>query len=103
MQGVDENTSFIVIDFNVKNQSDRDFVVRDVTVTLSRPDGDVDGSPVAARDLVDAFHAYPALGERFNDPMKARDVFARTPGTGPHGGGTLRSAPGCLPACKTTR
>jgi hypothetical protein len=75
IQSIDENTSFIVLDFNAKNDSDRDFVVRSITVSVDRPDGPAEGSQVAARDLESAFHAYPALGEQFNPVLKERDAM----------------------------
>lgn len=76
VQPVDDKLSFIVVDFNVKNGSDRDFLTRLITLSVERPGGSVDGGGVAAKDLEGAFHAYPALGEQFNPVLKERDVIA---------------------------
>lgn len=75
VQRVEDGVSFVVVDFNVKNDSDRNFVVRDISIGIDRPEGAVEGEPVAAPDLEGAFHAYPELGPRFNPVMRLRDVL----------------------------
>jgi hypothetical protein len=75
VQNVEDNVSFVVVDFNANNESDRDFVVRRVTISIERPEGTVDGDQVSASDLEGAFRSYPGLGEQFNSPIKARDVL----------------------------
>jgi len=75
VQQVTDDISFVVIDFNMKNDSDRDMIVHSITGTVVTPDGDVDGSAVAASDLLDAFHNYPLLGEKYNPVLKERDVL----------------------------
>ncbi len=75
VQRVDDNVSFAVLDFNVKNDSDRDFLVRRVTVSVARPDGNEDGQKVAARDLEDALKSYAELGGQFNPVLKDRDII----------------------------
>jgi hypothetical protein len=74
VQKVTNEVSFVVIDFSVKNDSDRDMTVHSVTVTIDRPEGSIDGLAVASKDLDDAFHSYPDLGDKFNPVLKDRDV-----------------------------
>ena len=71
IQKVDDNVSFAVIDFNAENDSDRNMIVRAITVTID----DAEGTAVAARDIDAAFHAYPELGEQFNPVLRARDTI----------------------------
>jgi hypothetical protein len=73
-QRVEDNVCFVVIDFNVKNDSDRDMIVRSVTVTIDGSEGSMDGQAVAAKDLDGAFKSYPELGEKFNPVLKDRDA-----------------------------
>jgi hypothetical protein len=73
---VDDNTTFMVVDFNIRNDSDRQMVVRNIQAMFELRDGSfVEGSPIAARDVISAFHAYPLLGEQFNPVLKERDVI----------------------------
>ncbi len=74
VQKVTGEVSFVVVDFSVKNDSDRAMVVHSVTVSIDRPEGSVDGQPVAAKDLDAAFRSYPELGDKFNPVLKDRDV-----------------------------
>lgn len=74
VQKVEDNVSFVVIDFNMKNDSDRDMIVHSVTVTVDGPEGSMDGMSVSAKDLESAFHAYPELGQKFNPVLKDRDA-----------------------------
>jgi hypothetical protein len=73
VQKVTDDICFVVIDFNVKNDSDRDMVVHNVSMSVDRPEGTIDGSQVAASDLDGAFKSYPELGQKFNEVMKERD------------------------------
>ena len=73
---VDDNTTFMVVDFNVRNDSDRPMVVRNIGAVFELRDGSfVEGSTIAARDVAAAFHAYPLLGEQFNPVLKERDTI----------------------------
>ncbi len=66
--------TYMVIDFNVKNDSDRDMVVRTVEAAIDGPDGNpLTGSLVAASDVAGAFQAYPLLGQQYNAVLKVRD------------------------------
>jgi hypothetical protein len=75
VQQVTDDVTFIVIDFNMKNESDRDMIVHSISGTVQTADGNVDGSAVAASDLVSAFRLYPLLGEQYNPVLKERDVL----------------------------
>ncbi|HVW84999.1 MAG TPA: hypothetical protein VHB50_09970 [Bryobacteraceae bacterium] len=75
-QQVDENEMFVILDFSLQNDSDRQMVVRSVESSLEMPDGSsVDGHVVAAKDLDNVFKNYPMLGEQYNPPLRARDVL----------------------------
>ncbi len=72
-----EDTTLMVIDFNLKNDSDRNMVVRSITGKVVRPDGAaLVGDLVAAADLGIVFNQYPILGEQYNPVLKVRDVIA---------------------------
>ena len=75
VQGIADDQSFMVIDFNAKNDSDRDMTVHSIEVTVETPDGEATGGPVAARDLEGAFRSYPTLGDMYNPALKDRDVI----------------------------
>ncbi|HWE50431.1 MAG TPA: hypothetical protein VG273_11600 [Bryobacteraceae bacterium] len=75
VQSVTDDVTFMVIDFNMKNDSDRDMIVHSISGTVQTPEGDVDGSGVAASDLVSAFRLYPLLGDQYNPVLKERDVL----------------------------
>lgn len=72
IQKVDENVSFVVIDFTARNDSDRNMIVRTITVNFD----DNEGSAAASRDVEAAFQAYPELGEKFNPILRERDTVA---------------------------
>jgi hypothetical protein len=73
---LDDKETLVVLDFNVTNDSDRPMVVRTVEANIDGADGSsVNGGMVAAADLANVFRNYPEL-ERFNSPLKARDVVA---------------------------
>ena len=70
-----DDLTYMVIDFNVKNDSDRDMIVRSMEATIDGGDGNtVTGTPVAASDVENAFQSYPLLGERYNEVLKVRDT-----------------------------
>jgi hypothetical protein len=71
-----DELTYMVIDFNVKNDSDRDMIVRSVESVVDTADGGaLMGSPVAAADVAAAFKSYPLLGEQYNPVLKERDVI----------------------------
>jgi len=75
-----EDLTYMVIDFNIRNNSDRDMIVRTVEGVIDTSDGGtLMGNPVAAADVAAAFKSYPLLGEQYNPVLKERDVIP------PHG------------------
>ncbi len=75
VQKVTDDVSIMVIDFNMKNDSDRDMIVHSISATVRTADGDLEGTAVAARDIDDAFHGNPDLGEQYNPVLKERDIL----------------------------
>lgn len=71
---VADDITLMVVDFNVKNDSDRDMVVRTVDGTIDTADGPQQSSSVSAADAREAFRDYPLLGEQYNPVLKERDV-----------------------------
>ncbi len=75
--GTSDDTTLMVIDFNLKNDSDRNMVVRSITGTVVTADGArLVGDLVAAADLGIVFNQYPLLGAQYNPVLKVRDVIA---------------------------
>jgi hypothetical protein len=74
VQAIGDDSCFMVIDFNVKNDSDRNMIVHSIEITVDTPEGSATGGPVAAKDIVSAFKDYPALGELYNPVLKDRDI-----------------------------
>lgn len=70
-----DDVTFMVIDFKVKNDSDRDMIVHSVEAAIDTADGTVTGSPVAVADIESAFKSYPILGEQYNPVLKDRDTI----------------------------
>jgi hypothetical protein len=72
-----DDVTYMVIDFKIRNDSDRDMIVRTVESVVETADGSsVSGSPVAAADVASAFKSYPLLGDQYNPVLKERDVIA---------------------------
>jgi hypothetical protein len=71
-----DDVTFMVIDFKVKNTSDRDMIVHSVEAEIDTADGGtIMGSGVAGADIKDAFKSYPLLGEQYNPMLKERDTI----------------------------
>ena len=71
----DEST-FMVIDFNVKNDSDVDMVVHSIETTVDFPDGSTaPASAASSTDMPMAFKNYPLLGEQYNPVLRDRDTI----------------------------
>jgi len=69
-----DDVTFMVIDFKVKNDSDRDMIVHSVESEIDTADGSmVMGSSVAQSDIKKAFLSYPLLGDQYNPVLKDRD------------------------------
>jgi len=72
---VDDNEMIAIVDFNVRNDADIPVVVRSIEAQMEAADGSkVTGGIVAAADLGNFFRNYPAIGEQYNPPLKARDT-----------------------------
>jgi len=72
-----DDVTFMVIDFKVKNDSDRDMIVHSVESEIDTADGGtVVGSGVAESDIKKAFRSYPLLGDQYNPVLKDRDKIA---------------------------
>jgi hypothetical protein len=70
-----DDVTFMVIDFKVKNDSDRDMIVRSVETVIDTADGGmVTGGGVAGADVKSAFRNYPLLGDQYNPVLKERDT-----------------------------
>ena len=71
-----DDVTFMVIDFKVKNDSDRDMIVRNVETAIDTADGTtLMGSGVAGADIKSAFKSYPLLGDQYNAVLKERDTI----------------------------
>jgi hypothetical protein len=71
-----DDVTFMVIDFKVKNDSDRDMIVHSVETAIDTADGNtVMGSGVAGADIKNAFKNYPLLGDQYNPVLKERDTI----------------------------
>jgi hypothetical protein len=76
-QKVDDNEVIAIVDFKVTNDADIAMVVRNVEASIDTADGSaVSGAIVAGSDLANFFRNYPAIGEQYNPPLKARDTIA---------------------------
>ncbi len=68
-----DDLTFMVIDFHVKNDSDRDMIIHSIEATVDAPGGPFTGSGVADSDVKSAFLSYPLLGDQYNPVLKERD------------------------------
>jgi hypothetical protein len=70
----DDNLTYMVIDFKVKNDSDRDMIVHSIEASADIPGGAaVMGTAVAKSDVETAFKSYPLLGDQYNPVLRERD------------------------------
>ncbi len=71
-----DETSFMVIDFNVRNDSDVNMVVHSIETSVDFPDGSTaPGSAASSADIPMAFKNYALLGEQYNPVLKDRDTI----------------------------
>jgi hypothetical protein len=69
-----DSDSIAVLDFRVENPSDVPFVVREVAVTVEKPDGStIDGVNVSKDDLKRLFQYNRFLGDQYNDSLTIKD------------------------------
>jgi len=72
-----DQDSIAVLDFRVENISEVPFVVREVDVTLDKPDGGTAESVIVSRvDLKKLFQFNRFLGSQYNDSLSIRDKIA---------------------------
>lgn len=75
-QKLDDNVVGVVFDFKVKNDSDREMVVRSAEAKIEMPDGSsATGLNLAVSDAPKLFSAYPAIGEQYNKVLPERGVI----------------------------
>jgi hypothetical protein len=71
-----DDVTFMVIDFTVRNDSDRDMIVHSVESLIDEPGGGtIPGGVVANADIKSAFQNYPLLGDQYNPVLKERDTI----------------------------
>lgn len=67
---IDDNHSFVIVDFRIENPSDYGFKVRTVTVVLEDSSGNqVDGQTASDSAAKQALEGLPALGPKYNDSL----------------------------------
>jgi hypothetical protein len=72
-----EGNSIAVMDFRVENPSDLPFTVRNVEITLEKPNGEMlDGVTVSKSDLKLVFQYNRFLGDQYNDGLGLQDSIA---------------------------
>ena len=75
-QKIEDDVAIAVLDFKIRNDSDRDMIVRSSQAQVEMPDGStVDGSNASESDAPKLFQAYPLLGVQFNPVLKERDII----------------------------
>ncbi len=74
IQGMDERSCVVIVDFRFKNPADYPFIVRDARLYLEDPDGKLlAGDAVSANTVARLFKYYPLLGPQYNDSLMVRD------------------------------
>lgn len=74
-QELDEKSTLVVVDFRLTNPADYKFMVKEVQVVLDVDGAQQEGATVAEIDARRLFDYYKALGPKFNDSFKTRDVL----------------------------
>jgi hypothetical protein len=73
-QKVDDNETILILDFNLRNDSDRLKSVGNTTASLHAADGSVvEGHVIGASSLANVFSNFPALGDQYNPPLKGME------------------------------
>ena len=69
-----EKASLVIVDFRVSNPSALPFVVSDVRLKLTTPDGNIVEGAAASREAIEkVFAGQKLVGTRFNDVLALRD------------------------------
>jgi hypothetical protein len=72
-----DDDSIAVLDFRLENISDVPFVVREVDVTLEKPNGSTaEGNNISRDDLKQVFQFNRFLGDQYNDSLSIKDTIA---------------------------
>jgi hypothetical protein len=72
-----DGNSIAVMDFRVNNPSDVPFIVREVDISLEKPNGEmVEGVTVSKADLKQMFQYNRFLGDQYNDGLGLQDKIA---------------------------
>ncbi len=71
---LDENSTAVITDFRIANNSDVRFVVSEVSATLTKADGtSVDGQVIARSDIAQVLEFNRLLGNQYNPVLTIRD------------------------------
>lgn len=74
---LDDGNSIAVMDFRVENPSDVPFMVRNVDITIEKPDGSMEQAvTISKADLKQMFQYNRFLGDQYNDGLGMRDTIA---------------------------
>lgn len=74
---LDENTSALLVDFELTNPSGREMTPRFITLTVHKPDGSApDNMAIAGPDLPMLFRAHPDLGKLEHTAARDREHIA---------------------------
>ncbi len=73
---LDDNDSFVVVDFRIENPSDYGFKVRTVTVVMEDPGGNqTEGQTASDSAAKQALEGIPTLGAKYNDSLIMNDMI----------------------------
>jgi hypothetical protein len=70
---LNEETSLIVLDFRLVNDSNVSMTVSEIGITAELADGPIQGRVLPKSDLIGTFGYFPLLGEKYNEAIAARD------------------------------
>lgn len=74
---LDDNSSFVTIDFRAANPADYPFMVRKVVVVLEDKSGrQTEGQTATAEESARVLQGIPLLGPKYNDVLVERDKIA---------------------------
>jgi hypothetical protein len=70
---LNEETSLLLLDFRLVNDSDVIMTLNDISITAELADGPIQGRVLPKSDLIGTFRYFPVLGEKYNEAIAARD------------------------------